>query len=449
MPVWMSVVAVSVMVGPGSFDPRPAFVVDGRFDEWSGRSPIALDAFGDASGAFDVTSVYAAVFGSELFLTWDTNAGVNLQAGSSADGTIQIVLGFSDGGSLTIDLRARSAHDDFGPVSWPSIGYETMPTYAAPRYETRLDLSGYVTGPGDSFTLDFAGNDSLDTGPVTLRVNRRPARAPSGTFARPAGADVRIASLNTLSNGLTQFSRRDAIGRLIDSVDAEIVCLQEEYSASAADVATRFNEIDPLGDGRVWNVWKWSDNVVASPNPVVGYQGGNGWAAAVVDTPAGPLFVASVHPKCCGYAGNADDATRAFQMMDLADAIADLRAGTLQPDLAPYAGAPVVVVGDWNLVGSDLPLQIMEDPTGPGLRDLPLGRVVTGRATTWESPSGFNFSPGRLDLIAYDAGTLGVRNGFVLDSRELSSGARALLGLESADSAASDHLMLVADFTLR
>ncbi len=448
MPLWVPVGAAVMSLAPGPLDPRTPFVVDGAFDEWAGRLPVALDSFGDAAGAFDVTSVYAAVFGSDLFLTWDTNAGVNLQAGSFLDGTVLLEFGFSDGDTLTIDLRARVAHNGVGPVPWPVIRYETMPTFAAPRYETRVDLSSYVTGPGDTFTLDFGGSDSLDGGPVTLRTNRHRARDPHGTLVRPAGTDVRIASLNTLTSGLTNPPRRDAIGRLIDSVDAEIVCLQEEYSTSAAEAAARLNEIDPLEDGAAWNVWKWNDNMIASPHPVIGHAGGDGWAAAVVETPAGPVFVASVHPKCCGHAGNTDDLIRTFQMMDLAGTIAGLRAGSLEPELAPYAAAPVVVVGDWNLVGSDMPLEVMLDPSGPALTELPMGRVVSGRATTWESPGGFGFSPGRLDLLTYDAAGLGVRNGFVLDSRELPAAALGTLGLQASDSAASDHLMLVADFTI-
>ncbi|GJM18250.1 MAG: hypothetical protein DHS20C14_04630 [Phycisphaeraceae bacterium] len=449
MPMFIPIGVAAVALSRGVFDAGPPCVADGMFDEWYGRAPVAVDPFGDATGAFDVTAVFAEVRGSELYLAWDTNAPVNLQAGSGADGTIRIELAFSSGGALTVDLRGRTAYWNHNPgleVSWPSIGYETAPTVAADRYETRLDLSLFLTGPGDVFTVDFSGSDALAGGPLALRANRRAQNPPARSPARWLGTDVRVASLNTLRDGLTDANQRDAVGRLLDSMDAEIICLQEEYNDSAATIKARLEAIDPLGDGAAWNVWKWNDDAVASPYPITPYFGGDGWAAAVVETPAGAVFVASVHPKCCGYVGNSDDDRRVMQMLDLADTIEDLRAGTLQADLIPFAAVPVVVVGDWNLVGSSVPLDVMLDPAGPGLDELVMRRLGSGRTTTWEAPSGFDFSPGRLDLLVYDAPGLTVRNRFVLDTSELGGATLGALGLQAMDSRASDHLMLVADF---
>lgn len=439
----------AALIAPGIHDPNPPFVADGWFDEWFQRPPVAVDPLGDASGAFDVTEVRARVLGSTLYLAWDANAPVNLQSGDLSDGDIRLELAFSDGDTLTIDMRERVAYRNHNPslvVTWPSIGYETQPTVAADRYETRLDLSGYLAGPGDVFTLDFSGSDALDAGPVTLRANRRGDIGTARSPARWPGTAVRLASLNTLTNGLNDAGQRDAIGRLLDSVNPDIICLQEEYSSSVSAMQSRLNAIDPLDDGSTWNLWRNDDDVIASPYPLTPYLGGDGWSAAAVDTPGGAVFVVSVHPKCCGYAGNTDDNRRVMQMIDLAGAIADLRAGTLQADLAAFAGAPVIVTGDWNLVGSSVPLDVMLDPSGPDLRQWALRRLVSQRITTWEAPSGLDFSPGRLDLLIYDRGALTPMNGYVLDTRELDGATLGALGVQANDSLGSDHFMLVADF---
>jgi endonuclease/exonuclease/phosphatase family metal-dependent hydrolase len=64
--------------------------------------------------------------------------------------------------------------------------------------------------------------------------------------------------------------------------------------------------------------------------------------------------------------------------------------------------------------------------------------------TTWrDDPS--PFSAGRLDYVLTSPSTLGVPQTFVVDTRRLSDGALAMMGLDRTDSAASDHMPLVVD----
>ena len=122
---------------------------------------------------------------------------------------------------------------------------------------------------------------------------------------------------------------------------------------------------------------------------------------------------------------------------------------SLTPGLLPYRYAPLIVVGDWNLVGSRTPLDLVEDPQGPDQCHWLLPHLVGDDVYTWrdldEGPG--DFVPGLLDLLTFSADLMVRQNGFVLDSTELDSELLSVLGLESADSLASDHLMLVGDFT--
>jgi len=426
--------------------------VDGLFDEWAGATPVATDPAGDNSGAFDLTELFAASRGDVLYLCWDTNAMVNLQAGSSSNGHIRLDIGFSDGDSLTIDFRDLEAYENGSPgngVSWNAINYTTMPTAALPRYETQLDLGDYITGLGDTITIDFSGTDSLDSGPVIFVMNDAAQPEIERDTAEEPGTDFRIFNLNTLTSGFLQAGQKDQIGRLVDAMDPHIVCLQEEYDPTAAQIKARLEEIDPRDDGAPWTVHLGYDHAVASPFPLIPYNGptSDRFTAAVVDLPGGAVFVFSVHTKCCGYAGSSEDAQRIFQTQEMIDVIDAFRAGTLQGTLDAYADAPVVVIGDWNHVGSNIPLEMMLDPGGPAQTHLYVPHLVGERIFTWRDFDGFGFSPGLLDLVTYDDPELTPKNHFVLDTTKMSGATLAALGLQANDSNVSDHLPIIVDFS--
>jgi len=108
-------------------------------------------------------------------------------------------------------------------------------------------------------------------------------------------------------------------------------------------------------------------------------------------------------------------------------------------------GLGIVVTGDWNLVGSRTPLDILTGSSDLGLTDLPLLQATQRKGATWRNP-GSSFTPGRLDLMVYSPEVFGGARGFILDTSELDSATLGDSGLDANDSAASDHLMLVADF---
>jgi len=165
-------------------------------------------------------------------------------------------------------------------------------------------------------------------------------------------------------------------------------------------------------------------------------------AAALVKLPNGDFVaVISVHLQCCGYAGSREDRVRIRQAEQLAVQIRKLRDGGFG-DGARTAG--IVIMGDYNLVGSRQPLDILK---AAGLTDVVLRVPADGAAYTWRSlrkPE--SFWPGRLDLVTYDRGTLQQAKGFVLDTSRLTETELGTLGLRARDSLASDHLIVVADF---
>ena len=101
---------------------------------------------------------------------------------------------------------------------------------------------------------------------------------------------------------------------------------------------------------------------------------------------------------------------------------------------------PIVVIGDYNLVGSRKPLDVIN---AAGLKDV-ICQSADGGSTTWRGlEADSSFWPGRLDLAS--VGGFGVITGRIFDSGQMGKDEAQRRGVELDDSTASDHLMLVLD----
>lgn len=429
---------------------------DGVFAEWTVSQRIATDPAGDATGAFDVRNVYANNRGTRLFLRFDTSTTLNIQSGAISDGTLRVQIDMPGNRALTIDLRGKALwrdNDTALGVGWAEVGYTTAATYATNEFELVVDLAMFGVVVGSPITINFSSSDSLSTSaPYTMS---QPAVPPlRRSAARAAGTVFRIASVNTEQTGLLNSTRRPKLLRLVDAMNADVYCFQEEYSSTTSQVATHLTSTDPMEDGASWNVHKNNDCVIASRSPLLALPSPNtATAAAVIDLPApgaaDAIVVFSIHHKCCGYIGSTEDTTRITQMNGLITTLNSLRGGSLGATFEPYRQAPAIVIGDWNLVGSITPLSLLTDPTGPNMVDAFPPHLIGEECTTWRgAPTGAgSFTPGRLDFLAHSAVGLSRRGSFVLDSATLNSTELAALGLQAGDSAATDHNMLVGDFS--
>ena len=447
--------AGSVLIGASSHAGISEPCIDGLFGEWASTNLVAADVAGDASGAFDLQKVFATNRGSRLFLRFDISTTLNVQSGDASDGTLLVHIAMPSNRFLTIDLRNRSLwrdNDESLSVDWDTVGYTTAPTYAAREFELVVDLATFGVVTGSAISINFSSSDSLAAS-ATYTMSQ-PAVTPIRRSAlRAAGTTFRIASVNTEQTGFLSSSRRTKLLRLVDGMNADIYCFQEEYTSTATQLDTYLTGADPMEDGANWNVHKNNDCVIASRSPLLALPSPNtATAGAVIDLPAaGPsdaMVVFSIHPKCCGYIASSEDATRITQMTGLITTLNNLRAGTLGASFEPYRQAPAIIIGDWNLVGSITPLSMALDSAGPNMRDAIPPQLIGEDVATWRGTDTIagSFTPGRLDLIAHSAAGLNIRGSFVLDSATLNASELAALGLQSSDSSATDHNMLVGDF---
>jgi len=420
---------------------------DGAFEDWKDVEVCACDPKGDANGAFDITTVSAASQGSILYLRFDTGNLLNLQNGPETEGTLLIFIDLPDHRRLTLDTRGRRAFLDDNSeerIPWNRLQYIVGPTYAQSEFEMQVDLGEFSIGRGDTISIQFGGSDQLSV-PVSFTFSKpweTPKRRPPH---QDSGTDVRIVSFNTYFEGLNDPNRADAMGRLLNSVNGDIYCFQEEWNTEGHGEI--LNRLMPPEDEHPWHIHKVRGNVIASKHPLTTLSSKNGsYAVAYIELAENRLFIINAHLKAMGYIDSEEDRLRVRQADDIIAAIAEIHRGRHNENGPTDTKPAIVIVGDFNLVGSRTPLDRIIGRNSYGLKDWLVPNLIGESVVTWRGGSRSSFSPGKLDYIVYSTKTLTPKNGFILDSELLTPAEREQLKLDTADSKLSDHLLITVDF---
>jgi hypothetical protein len=413
-------------------------VLDGYLEDWKPEHVVATDPSGDASGRFDLASISAQVFGERVFLRFDTGAELNLQSGKPEDGNLLLKIILPRNRELAIDFRGRAAvltaEGGASTIPWDELDFVALPTFATRDFELQFDLKQFGLASGDELSLNFEGSDSLAL-PVKLQVNSEslPPFEPLPTN-KPASA-VRVASINTLQSGLADPQRAPTIRSMLDFAASDIYCFNEERDATAFRQAV--TAWWATGHNTQPNIIHKGSNAIVTGHPAKELATEMDRVAVALVEPAGetPVVVFSVHFKCCGYSGSDEDQQRCAQAAQVSAVIKRIRGG----DFGEAAKvARLVVLGDYNLVGSRQPLETI---LGTGLDELIIRSAVDGCSATWRGVTKKEtFWPGRLDYVAAAPGA-GKASGFLVRAAEIGQ----LFGVENADAAATDHAMLVVD----
>ena len=421
--------------------------IDGDFEDWKDVEISARDPKGDAKGAFDVSRVFATSQDSTLYLRFDVGRVLNLQNGPEAEGTLFILIELPDKRELRLDTRGRRATlngNSEERIPWAHLKYVVGPTYAQDEFELQVDLSRFSVGLGDSVSVQFEGSDQLYS-PVVHTFTQSTGKPKHRSSDRLPGTDVRIVSFNTYVNGLSDPNRATKIGRMLKAADGDVYCFQEEWESNAIDkIMNRLTLLDSLGQRYVHKV---RGNVITSKHPLKILPSRNGnYAAAMLNLKGKSLVVMSVHLSAMGYIGSKEDLWRIEQAKVILDAIEEINKGTYDDSDGPSTKPSIVMIGDFNLVGSRTPVDMLVNQKSSGLNDWRLPNLVGESIITWRGGLWSSFSPGKLDYCLYTGEALTPKNGFVLNSELLDEGELKQLALESTDSKVSDHLMAVADF---
>jgi len=421
--------------------------IDGEFKDWKDVKVCAYDPKGDANGAFDITKVYAASQGPILYLRFDVVSLLNLQNGPKAEGTLLVIIDLPNNKQLILDTRGRRAflNDNLKErIGWDRLKYIVGPTYAQSEFEIQIDLSGFNINRGDTISIQFDGSDQLSA-PIAFTFSQPSETLKRRAHRRDLGTDVRIVSFNTYFEGLSDPDREDAMGRLLNSVNGDIYCFQEEWKTK--NHGEILNRLMPLENKNPWYIHKVHGNVIASKYPLKILPSKNDrYAAAYIKLAENNLFIINAHLSAMGYIGSKEDRLRIQQAKDMIATIAEIHKGQHNEDDPTDTKPSIVIVGDFNLVGSRTPLDLIIDKKVYGLKDWLIPNLIGESVITWRGGSRASFSPGKLDYIVYSGKTLVPKNGFILDSELLVRTELKQLKLDVADCKLSDHLLITVDF---
>lgn len=350
-------------------------------------------------------------------------------------------------------------------LSATDIGLVYSPTHVSSVFEARISrhtpgapsLEGVQSSAlRASSRIIVRGPDGSLRGASEVIGMDLPARSPvlvgsdASIPSRSAG-EIRVVSYNVLFE--SPESNPWAFSRTLTALDPDIVLVQEWAGRGASgvdadDVESWFNAYVPSDTS--WSVIagdSWGTAVVTK-HPAYRLHGEVNLAdrpvrvvTAMVETPIGEVSATSLHLECCGGPDGPEEMVRLEEAQLINDA--------LVRGLGARSDAIRVVGGDFNLVGTRRPLDVIRAGLGTDGRDLAVTRpLVLGDpvVTTWWV-DGSEFAPSRLDYVLVGPGNARVVRSFVLETRALSASACERAGLELQDTAASDHLPVVVDIS--
>lgn len=451
--------------------------VDGSIEEWSPESVVKADGH-HVYLRFKVPGEPQALQASSRTVALYLDVDGNAETGRRSTAKVFRQLGvdaevrFSPRGSDGKAGRGMSVvrvGDDgkTSKIANRASGVIASPTYASTWYEMRFDRellrAAGPEGSGEAkrFTGMFVTLDEeglIDGWADPFEVHLGPAAttpkvATMDVPEKPKGA-VRVVSYNV--EKAKPVSSPGSFGRVLTLLDADVVLFQEWTDGDAASVEAWLQLHAPGAIGAPgWKVRKTAETgtAVASRMPLGELKLDSLWmddgtdkprlvrmASAEVMTPGSPIMFTSVHLKCCGGATGREEQIRQGE------------ARAIQGALASWDPAvPHIIAGDFNLVGTRTPLELLRRELDEGGGDLAVAEPVAlggDVKVTWREWSS-EFGPSRLDYVLYAPSRIEVVNSFVLDSTILADETLARTGLDRGDSEGSDHMPVVVDVLLK
>jgi len=376
---------------------------------------------------------------------------------------------------ITPLFAPNAARAGNGTVSQSELQLLSIPNHAARSFELRLERSAKLAD-------DLPAAGLLSTGKIRLALQRtdaatgaaigaplrttldvppaKPFRA-AGTVPAKAEGSVRVLSYNVLWSSPTKPEPGPAgFSRLLKKTDPDIVVLQEWFDREvdqARTVAQREEAVAAWFNQHVGGTWQVVGSAgqgvfVASrykllhrgPETLMTEAKSN-WdfpirlAAAVLDTPAGPITIGSVHLKCCGTLDSPEDVRRLAEVEVVNRSLRELASAA--------TGGKIIVGGDYNLVGdhsiADNLIATLDTDGSPLSLATPL--MLGDRIAHTHGGTTRNGSRSRLDYIAYPDAAFRVTGQFVIDTTILDAGSLQTQGLQAPDTEGSDHLPVVVD----
>jgi endonuclease/exonuclease/phosphatase family metal-dependent hydrolase len=446
-------------------------MLDGDMGDWSQDHAVTADAnylyfrfsFGEKSFTLQHAPRPVLVM---IDADNDATTGHSPNASGLKHLGVDLEIEFSLEKGQGLSAAAINTAGERSPINAYDLDVVVAPTVAAPWYEGRIARSSPALASLPTKGLRSTGQAAIAVGianaqgkfdaysdpeVVSLPSAGQPeARLAAALIPSKAPGSVRVMSWNIERSAPAKDPQ--PFRRVIQAVQPDIILFQEWDTGSATDVLAWMTQW--ISSDAEWHVVKAQGDLTNGggvtivsryelapqlASPPLGGAGGTPvrFVSAKAAGPFGDILVASTHLKCCGSKDSPEDQKRLAE------------ADTINKAFL-FDGAPTyrIITGDMNLVGSKPPLdRLVEhlDADGTDLTAAPARVLGDSTMSTW-SKSGDAFGPGRLDYALFSDSTLDALQAFILNTRRLSDEALARLGLERADSDASDHMPVVVDF---
>ena len=464
----ISLLVILIFSGCGSKSSSQDLRADGRFEDWSGLSPAYSDQTGDGDG-IDIGRVWISNDGRRFFLRFELGEEISLQSGNKLALYLDTDNDPSTGhpvNGIGADLlwrfgdRSGRFYNEGGniPVNAYDLGMVTAPTVTSSEFEVE-----FVAPPGESIRSTLfpgkqirwilrdegssPGDIAPDPGTGTPYVFKD-GRVPSYKvipLEREDPESIRITTYNALWDNL--FKEKESLSRVLKIIQPDIITFQEVGVYSEDQVRRIVTDI--LG-GEWWTARK-KDVVTAGRYPIKKTGSINGNLVTLFELPdkifPRDLLVINVHLPFGG-----DDAGRLREAGNIIKFIAGVKKNAGESTVLP--GTPIVIVGDFNLVGESRQLNLLlngsdngPDWDGTSLADLFPYHSGAPESYSWQSSHRRGFGPGRLDLVIYTDSVLSPIKSYILSTETMAESDLSGYGLRRDDSPTiSDHSPIVVDF---
>jgi len=450
--------------------------VDGTFDDWTGISPIYVDDLGDGqSNGIDIERIWMTNDQTHIYMRFQINREINLQDDNEfslyLDFDSDINTGFKING-IGAEVRVffgerlgiLTQGDNTEVVNFVPLVLFLAPTVTGNEFEFAIrrsieesDIDLFANGEVQFRMEDngFNGDDAPnDLGGISYFIDNSIITDIAPTVIKKnSTSDFRFLTYNIKADQLFDANRRDNFERLFQSIDPDIIALQEVRDFSSAQTRNLVQEFLP---GTWFHKKHGFDIVTLSRYPIRFSENINGNAAYFLDVNGQEILVVNAHLPCCD--NNIDRQKEVDGIMQY------IREGKLDNNDYPISqDMPIIIAGDMNFVGdASQPNTFITgdifangtygpdfapDWDGTSLSDADPNTTGTFGNFTWFNPFG-SFYPGKLDWIIYSDSRIVLDNTFALWSLGLSSNQLSESNLQRLDvTNASDHLPVVADFS--
>lgn len=455
--------------------------IDEDFSDWDDIPTFYQDATGDNPGtSIDFKALKITNDDTYLYLYLEVGAEINLQQDNSISLLIDLdsnsetgepYLGI--GYELIFNFGQRNGqyyNPNENSFNSYDIGLVAAPTVTSTVFELKINRNAELEGDQlfSEQSFDFlirsaSSNGDLlpDNGSSTLSYtfdNELIFAAKPYSLKKNNPSDLRVLTYNVERDNLFNASTKDNFRRIFQTIEPDIIGLEEVYNNSGQQAAALIEEFLPSEQNQQWYSGDTgNDNLIVSRFPVLKQTSIAGNAAYLLDLGDRELLAIVAHPPCC-----TNDESRQREIDEFMAFIRDSKSG-LEFDIK--VNTPIIIMGDMNLVGfsQQYTTMVTGDIVNEGsfgsdfnpdwdetpLEDLKPSNPGLPTTFTWYSASS-SFGAGRLDYIVYTGSVLEAKNSFSLHTLEMDPDSLAVYGLERDDTIlASDHLPLVGDFTFK